>query len=129
VRFGTGFVRLAIKTRTPIVPFAFIGGEEAIPTVFHLKKLARVIGAPYIPVATHIVPVPLPIQCQIFYGEPLFFEGTGTEPDDVIEGHVEVVQDRIRALIEQGRAWRRGELKDRDGLVFGTRHESNREGR
>ena len=112
VRFGTGFIRLAMKTKSPIVPFAFIGGEEAIPTIFHLNRLARVIGVPYIPVASHLLPVPLPIRCQIFYGEPLVFEGTGAEADDVIEGYVEVVQDRIRALIDQGRAWRRGELSN-----------------
>lgn len=129
VRFGTGFVRLALKTNTPIIPFAFIGGEEAIPTVFHLKKLARMIGAPYIPVATHILPVPLPIQCQIFYGEPLHFEGTGTEPDEVIEGYVEVVQDRIRMLIDQGRAWRRGELGGKRDLVFEQHHESRKDER
>jgi 1-acyl-sn-glycerol-3-phosphate acyltransferase len=117
VRFGTGFVRLALKTNTPIVPFAFIGGEEALPTIFHLKGLAKIIGAPYVPIATHILPVPLPIQCQIFYGEAMHFEGTGTETDDVIEGYVEAIQDRIRALIDQGRAWRRGELADRGQLV------------
>ena len=33
VHFGTGFVRLAMKTKTPIVPFAFLGGGEAIPTI------------------------------------------------------------------------------------------------
>src|SRR6185295_10976404 len=31
VQFGTGFMRLALQTRTPIVPFAFVGGGEAIP--------------------------------------------------------------------------------------------------
>src|SRR5699024_3493770 len=30
-RFGTGFMRLALKTGKPIVPFAFVGAEEAFP--------------------------------------------------------------------------------------------------
>ncbi|MBA2663002.1 MAG: acyltransferase family protein [Bradymonadaceae bacterium] len=110
VRFGTGFVRLALKTKTPIVPFAFIGGEEAIPTVFHLKRAARLLGVPYIPVAPYLLPIPMPIKCQIFYGEAMTFEGDGTEDDEVIEGYVDAVQERIRELIEQGRVWRRHEL-------------------
>ncbi|MFU8803672.1 MAG: lysophospholipid acyltransferase family protein [Bradymonadaceae bacterium] len=126
VRFGTGFVRLALKTNTPIIPFAFIGGEEALPTIFHLKRLARLIGTPYVPIASHILPVPLPVQCQIFYGEAMHFEGTGTETDDVIEEYVQAIQDRIRALIDQGRAWRRGELANKGQLV--VEHPFDREG-
>ncbi len=110
VRFGTGFVRLALQTNTPIVPFAFIGGEEAIPTIFHLESAARLIGVPYIPVAPYLLPIPRPVRCQIFYGEPLLFEGNGNESDDIIEGYVAEVQESIRGLIEQGRAWRRSEF-------------------
>ncbi|TXD36394.1 acyltransferase family protein [Lujinxingia vulgaris] len=120
VRFGSGFVRLAMKTNTPIVPFAFIGGEEAIPTVRHLKGLAKMIGAPYIPLTSYGLPLPLPVACQIFYGEPLVFEGTGTETDDVILGHVQRVQDEIAALIERGRTWRRGAV-ERGELEGGMR--------
>ncbi len=109
-RFGTGFVRLALKTNTPIVPFAFIGGEEAIPTIFHLEAAARLIGVPYIPVAPYLLPIPRPVQCQIFYGKQLHFEGNGTESDDVIDEYVAAVQSSIRDLIEQGRAWRRSEF-------------------
>ena len=29
VDFGTGFVRLALKTKTPIVPLGFVGGGDA----------------------------------------------------------------------------------------------------
>lgn len=110
VRFGTGFIRLALATNTPIVPFAFIGGEEAIPTVMHLKSLAKAVGAPYIPVAPYGVPVPLPVACQIWYGKPLTFNGDGTESDEVIGQYVEEVQDEIRQLIQTGREWRRGAL-------------------
>ena len=41
-----------------IAPFAFIGGEEAVPAMFHLKGLAKLIGAPYWPVPPHIIPFP-----------------------------------------------------------------------
>lgn len=109
VRFGTGFVRIAMMTRTPIVPFAFVGGEEALPVVYHSKVLARVFRAPYFPVSPYLVPVPLPFPCQLYYSEPMLFEGTGRESDEVVERHVEQVRDRVAALIEQGRQRRRAE--------------------
>ncbi len=110
VRFGTGFMRLALSTNTPIVPFAFIGGEEAIPTILHLKRLARMVKAPYIPISPYILPVPLPISCQIFYSEPMEFEGDGTETDEVVLGYVDQVRRRIESLIDEGRQWRRDAL-------------------
>lgn len=121
VRFGTGFMRLALSTNTPIVPFSFIGGEEAIPTIMHLKGLAKVIGAPYIPVAPYGLPIPLPISCQIHYGEPMEFDGNGTESDEVISSYVDEVQEKIRTLIDEGREWRRGALKK--GIIGPTRGE------
>ena len=112
VRFGTGFMRLALSTDTPIVPFAFIGGEEALPTIFHLKGLANFIGAPYIPISAYGLPIPLPIPCQIFYGEPMYFEGDGSETDEEVLEFVDAVQEEIRGLIERGRSWRRKALED-----------------
>lgn len=106
VRFGTGFMRLALQTQSPIVPLAFIGGEEAIPTQFHLKRLAKILGVPYVPVPPQILPLPLPVSCQIYYGKPLLFEGDGNESDEVIHDYVDQVKDAIAALIERGLAAR-----------------------
>ena len=103
VRFGTGFMRLALETDTPIVPFSFIGGEEALPTVFHLKKLARLVGAPYIPISPYLLPIPMPVQCQIYFGEPMRFDGDGSEEDSTIESYVGEVREQIRGLISYGR--------------------------
>ena len=102
VRFGTGFMRLALKTNTPIVPFSFIGGEEAFPTMFHIKWLARLIGAPYVPVAPQLVLWPLPVSCQIHFGDIMHFEGDGTESDQVVLSYVEKVKRSIARLIDAG---------------------------
>ena len=102
-RFGTGFVRIALETNTPIIPFAFIGGEEAFPTQFHLKKLARLIGVPYIPIPKHLIPVPKPVPCRIEFGAPLRFSGAVNESDEMIEKHVTTVKNEIRRLITTGR--------------------------
>lgn len=111
VRFGTGFMRLALKTRTPIIPVAFVGGGEAIPTVMNLYKLGQLLGVPYIPVTPYLVPFPKPVRLQLLYSEPLVFEGDGSEADDVIHSYVEQVRARIAWLIEQARALRAGTLK------------------
>jgi 1-acyl-sn-glycerol-3-phosphate acyltransferase len=103
VHFGSGFVRLALATRTPIVPFAFLGGGEAIPTVANLYRLGRLFGAPYIPVTPWIVPVPRRVPLNIYYSEPMVFTGPGGEEDAVVEGYVEQVKARIASLIEQGK--------------------------
>ncbi len=109
VQFGTGFVRLALETRSPIVPFGFVGGGEAIPTVFNAYKLGALFGAPYIPVTPYLFAVPLPVRLEVTYGEPLLFTGTGSEEDDVIQAHVDTVKARIAQLIEVGRRRRAGE--------------------
>ncbi len=110
VNFGTGFMRLALKTNTPIIPFGFIGGGEAIPTILNLYGIGRMMGVPYIPVTPYGVALPLPVRLQIHYGSPMLFSGNGTEEDEVILGYVGEVKARIAQLIDQGRQKRKGLL-------------------
>ena len=101
-RFGTGFMRLALKTKSPIIPAGFIGGEEALPTLFHLNRLAKLVGVPYWPVPPYVIPFPKPVKCQLRYGKPLLFEGNGNESDKVIADYVEEVRDAIVGLLAEG---------------------------
>lgn len=114
VGFGTGFVRLALQTRTPIVPFAFVGGGEAVPTIANLYKLGRLFGVPYVPVTPWGVAVPLPVTLQLLYGAPIVLEGDPDDTDDVIIGHVERIKRRITDLIAQARQVRDGKRKETD---------------
>lgn len=109
VHFGTGFMRLATKMKTPIVPFAFLGGGEAVPTISNAVTLGKVLGLPYIPITPWGVAVPIPAKLEVYYSEPMFFEGTGSEEDEVVNANVARVKDRIANLIEIGRKRRRGE--------------------
>jgi 1-acyl-sn-glycerol-3-phosphate acyltransferase len=102
VKFGTGFVRLALQTGTPIIPFGFLGGGEAVPTVMNLYGLGKLLGVPYIPVTRYILPIPRPVPLDIYYSEPMRFPGTGNEEDEVIQGYVEQVKQRIAGLIDSG---------------------------
>lgn len=103
VRFGTGFLRLALHTHSPIIPIAFIGGGEAIPTVFNNELLGKLFGSPYVPMTPYLLPVPLPARCKIIFGEPLSFEGSGNESDEIIGDMVEQVKGSIASLIEEGK--------------------------
>ena len=77
-RFGRGgFVELALRTGSPIVPVAVVGSEEIYPKLGEAPWLARLIGAPYFPV-TPTFPVlgplgtvPLPSKWRIEFGEPI----------------------------------------------------------
>jgi 1-acyl-sn-glycerol-3-phosphate acyltransferase len=102
VHFGTGFLRLALKARAPIVPFAFLGGGEAFPTVHNSQALGRLVGAPYVPITAYLAPVPLPVSMEIYYGEPMTFPGDGNEDDPVIQGWVAAVKNRIAEMIAEG---------------------------
>ncbi|MGV3620658.1 MAG: lysophospholipid acyltransferase family protein [Archangium sp.] len=108
VDFGTGFVRLALKTRTPIVPLGFVGGGDAVPTIRNSRTLGKLMGVPYVPITPYGVAAPLPAKLVVHYGKPMFFEGTGDEEDAVVKGYVDQVKARIAELIEAARGDRRG---------------------
>jgi 1-acyl-sn-glycerol-3-phosphate acyltransferase len=107
MEFGSGFVRLALKTGSPITPFGFIGGEEVCPALVNVKPLARALGFPYFPITPTLLPLPLPARCSIWFGEPIRFSGTGGEDDVEIERMVARVRDRVRELLDRGLATRR----------------------
>ena len=108
VDFGTGFMRLAMRAKSPIVPFAFLGGGEAIPTVHNSKRLGQLIGAPYVPITPYLLTLPLPVQLDLHVSEPMVFEGSGNEDDKVVQDCVDKVKARIAGLIDAGYKKRRG---------------------
>jgi 1-acyl-sn-glycerol-3-phosphate acyltransferase len=77
-RFGRGgFVSAALRTGVPIIPCSIVGAEEIYPKIGELKPLARLLGAPYVPV-TPLFPllgplglIPLPSKWYIEFGEPV----------------------------------------------------------
>jgi 1-acyl-sn-glycerol-3-phosphate acyltransferase len=107
-RFGTGFMRLALQTRTPIVPVAVIGTEETYPSVYNFEILAKAIGAPYFPV-TPFFPllgplglIPLPSKVTIRFGKPLDFEGDANEEEEKIREKVQRVKESLQSEINEG---------------------------
>ncbi len=113
VDFGLGFMRLALKTKTPIVPVSVIGGEEQMPSFYDAKPLAKLLGLPYFPL-TPTFPwlgllgfVPFPTKYRIYFDDPIYFEGDGNETDAEIQKKVDVVKKRILDNLSFGLAQRK----------------------
>ena len=109
VDFGSGFMRLALKTETPIVPFAVLGTGDAFPTIGNARALGRVLGLPYVPVTATGLPLVLPAKVEIEFAAPIRFEGTGNEEDEIVAAQVNRVKAAIASMLESGVRRRRGE--------------------
>ncbi len=105
---------MALQTHTPIVPVAFVGGGEAIPTVANLYGVGKLIGMPYVPVTPYGLALPLPVSLQILFGAPIVLEGSARDTDDVISREVERVKRKIAELLRQGRELREGRLRSEE---------------
>jgi 1-acyl-sn-glycerol-3-phosphate acyltransferase len=113
-RFGSGFMRLALETDTPIVPVAIVGSEEQQPGFANLEGLARMFGAPALPI-TLTFPwlgplglLPLPVKYRIYIGEPERFEGGASDEDAVVDAKVDQVKAKISGMLARGRREREG---------------------
>lgn len=111
--FGSGFMRLALQTRTPIVPVAVIGAEEQYISVSDLKPLARLLGMPALPLMPQLLLpggfLPLPTKYRIHFGAPMTFQGDADDEDAVIEEKVAQVRGTVQSMINRG-------LKERPGI-------------
>ncbi|GAA4570289.1 lysophospholipid acyltransferase family protein [Micromonospora coerulea] len=105
-RFGRGgFVSAALRTGTPIVPVAIVGGEEIYPMLADLKPLARLLKLPYFPV-TPTFPwlgplgmVPLPSKWLIEFCPPIPTAHLTDSADDPLV--VFNLADQVRETIQQ----------------------------
>ena len=109
-RFGRGgFVRLALRTGSPIVPVAVVGAEEIHPMLNRLTWLARSLGLPYVPI-TPTFPwlgplglLPLPSKWLIRFGEPIQFDPVDPDEEDAqlrIMDKVELVRGTIQQMVD-----------------------------
>jgi 1-acyl-sn-glycerol-3-phosphate acyltransferase len=116
-RFGFGFMRLALATRTPIVPVAVVGSEEQAPAIANLTSLAQVLGIPAFPITLTwpwlgpLGLLPFPVKYRIYFGKPLHFEGDPDDEDAAIGRRVARVKQTIQAMLDQG-------LRERPSIFF-----------
>ena len=117
-RFGRGgFVSAALRTGAPIVPCSIVGAEEIYPIIGNLKTIARLTGAPYIPV-TPTFPllgplglIPLPSKWIIEFGAPVDTASLGPQAADdpmlvfdLTDQVRETIQQTLYALLMQRRS-------------------------
>ncbi|MBF0450613.1 MAG: acyltransferase family protein [Candidatus Magnetomorum sp.] len=95
---GTGFVRIAVQTKSPIVPVGVVGCEETMPSLGSIDPLARLLSIPYVPVAP---PVPLPAKVIINFGKPIYLDGDIDDENEMIS-KVDLVKNEINKLIRKG---------------------------
>jgi 1-acyl-sn-glycerol-3-phosphate acyltransferase len=121
-RFGRGgFIRLCLRTGTPIVPCAIVGAEEASPMLFRMEGVGRTLGLPYIPI-TPTFPalgplglLPAPTKWQISFADPLDLSSYGPEGADdqvLVSKLAERVRTTIQAMLD-------GSLASRKSVFFG----------
>jgi len=120
-RFGRGgFVRLALRTQTPIVPVAIVGAEETNPMLARLESVAKPLGVPYVPI-TPTFPLlgplgllPAPTKWKIVFGEPIqMTDGAESEADELL---VARLADRVRGAIQD---LLDGAVRERKSVLFG----------
>jgi 1-acyl-sn-glycerol-3-phosphate acyltransferase len=121
-RFGRGgYIRLCLRTQTPLVPCAILGAEETNPMLYRVEYLSRAFGLPYIPV-TPTFPwlgplglLPAPTKWRIRFGEPIRFDEYGPEAadDHVLVGRLsEQVRTTIQRMLDNA-------LRERQSVWFG----------
>lgn len=106
-RFGRGgTVRLAMKTKAPLLPVAVLGAEETYPVLFTSGFVANLLRMPYFPV-TPLFPLlgplgflPLPSKWTIRFGEriPLGDFSLGAWEDDIL---VNTLNENVRQTIQE----------------------------
>src|SRR6185369_16262980 len=105
--FGHGFMRLALETGAPIVPIAVVGSEEQAPGIANLLRMPAFPITLTFPALGPLGLVPLPVKYNIYFGEPMFFEGNPSDEDEVVGEKVEQVKARIATMLAHGLASRR----------------------
>lgn len=103
-RFATSFVRMAIKYKTDLIPFATVNGEYINPFVLSwpwLNKWSKKIGIPYIPVGFHTLLL-IFLPWLFYYGLPAkltYVMGKRIKPYEMTDKPYHELSDReIRAV-------------------------------
>ncbi len=116
-RFGSGFMRLALATKTPIVPVAVVGSEEQAPGLANLEAVGRLLGMPAFPITLTwpllgpLGLIPFPVKYRIYFGKPMRFEGDADDEDAVIGRHVGKVKQAIQGMLDAG-------VRERPSIFF-----------
>ena len=107
VRFGRGgFIRMALKTQTHILPVAVVGAEETYMSLAKSDLVAKMIGFPFFPI-TPTFPwlgllgvIPMPTKWTIDIGEPIPMDRHGPQADQNLL-LVSQLTDQVRGVVQK----------------------------
>jgi 1-acyl-sn-glycerol-3-phosphate acyltransferase len=103
-----GYVKLAVRTGSPIVPVAIVGTEEIHYCLGDIPQLAQYLQIPVAPLIAS--PVPLPARVYIRFGAPIRLDLPRAAADDqaLVDRANEQVRAAMQRLIDDTLAHRRG---------------------
>lgn len=106
-RFTKGFIRMALTSKVEILPIAVVGAEEFFPYVYHLKKIAKLLSLPALPLSLNLFPLPSPVD--IYIGEPYSLPSdlSAEALDEELEPHIIALEKRIDNMVKEGLLKRR----------------------
>ncbi len=105
--FTRGFFRIALQTKTPILPIAVIGAEETFPWVYQAKSLAKMLKLPALPLSLNYFPLPSPIDIHIGQEFSLPEEVSEDATDEVIDQYINQIKNQISQMTQKGLKKRR----------------------
>jgi 1-acyl-sn-glycerol-3-phosphate acyltransferase len=108
-----GYIKIALRTRAPIVPLAVVGAEEAHVMLGTVPWLAQIVGTPFFPLL--LFPWPLPVKLYIRFGEPIVLPGTPADADNQrrVDQLNIMVRQRVQSLIDDT-------VRRRHGVILST---------
>lgn len=122
-RFGRGgFVEIAMRAGVPVIPIAVVGSEEAMPVLFRLPSLARILGVPYVPITANLFafgPIgavaPFPAKFKLRVLEPIHFD-VPPDQDRYSKSRIMEESEQIRSQLQEAVY---DLLRDRRSVWFG----------
>ena len=106
-RFGRGgFVKIALKTKAPIIPVSVVGAEETYISLAKSEAMAKITGLPFFPISTTwpwlglLGFVPLPTKWFIDIGEPIPMDHYPPKSEQNLM-LVQQLTDQTRNIVQQ----------------------------
>jgi 1-acyl-sn-glycerol-3-phosphate acyltransferase len=117
-RFATSFIRISLKYKADIIPFATVNGEYINPFAYNsttLNKTVNKVGIPFLPVG--LMTLLIPFQPWLFYfGFPAkltYVMGKRLKPYEMIDKPLEkITEEEVRGLTETVRQQMQAELNE-----------------
>jgi 1-acyl-sn-glycerol-3-phosphate acyltransferase len=103
-RFGNGYIHMAVKNKTPIIPVGIVGCEEILINLGNIDVFERLFKFPAFPT---LIPFIFPSKVIMHFGKPIYFEGD-VGKEHIMEDMNHQVKEEIKNQIQLGIKKRKG---------------------